>query len=922
GDEEDGDDGEDDDDGDDDEDGDDDGGVYDGPPSNSDVTVNQSSEAKKRKKQTTAAEHMANFQNELPYHRVEQWDPAIGFWDRVGLGELPSPHNLVLHLGHGGLPCPVSLASQQKRAMTIVDSHGPQTFEVTFCTHASFEQEPMHESMQLIQAGLWPATWDTPRTAFTISALRDFHLLSLQSQISVLDIWNYLARSKDNIRTHEIENRYAQLRASMRQYAFVRLTKRNGVDPGGEMEAGVLATLCSSCPQPGINNTVPEPPDLNEKKQDEGEDKRRFQKMKAVDPHDKAMTRNGAFFVHEEQAAAILKDAEAEAPAEESTCNKFGAMGYQRYAGTVSGLLAMTCSRHMMTMRNSVVDLTKGEANRFKYADLSEASAIKPYLTLPMLISGYDINCQYHRNYDTRMDKLMSTWSELMGCLPSVAEWEKLPYMLVAVGKFHLPAHQASCRYKFSYNYLPGAARTDGEASERMWAAIYQLATRIREMGPGSRHDALNDIWNDQNVRHLHTMGLDLSRRYNTSEEFIADLERHLEAIEATFTAERLAELKEQEAAFKIAVVDLANHDGLENPYDINLEKVTDAKDATNSRKASKASLTTRREEKILQTLYEGAQLQAERETLLAAIMCKGRVSSSVVEQQADFLKRYAKWSPLWDAHVHPALQDAAFMIPEEDAPKDFPRLPEAAMKVPRAKRKASLFKEVSNADIALPSSFHEAVLKQTPAASLVAAEIKVRRDEAREALDEVRSALILSFSVKLSKKHARSKRVRKEISSTMGSARGDVQAAANKYRRVVKCLLRLGVPLDDPAVHPLEENDLKAMVVSAQGDRSWIWDSLSVVDKAGTAAHQRYKDQIESVHWFRIHAMLTRWREERKLLRREMWRTAVFFGFFRQHWLQKAELHERSHKRGKAAYAKKRIGLEPALGLPDLDMD
>ncbi|KAH9917370.1 uncharacterized protein BXZ73DRAFT_80823 [Epithele typhae] len=818
---EDGDDGEDDDDGDDDEDGDDDGGVYDGPPSNSDVTVNQSSEAKKRKKQT--------------------------------------------------------------------------------------------------------------------------------SQISVLDIWNYLARSKDNIRTHEIENRYAQLRASMRQYAFVRLTKRNGVDPGGEMEAGVLATLCSSCPQPGINNTVPEPPDLNEKKQDEGEDKRRFQKMKAVDPHDKAMTRNGAFFVHEEQAAAILKDAEAEAPAEESTCNKFGAMGYQRYAGTVSGLLAMTCSRHMMTMRNSVVDLTKGEANRFKYADLSEASAIKPYLTLPMLISGYDINCQYHRNYDTRMDKLMSTWSELMECLPSVAEWEKLPYMLIAVGKFHLPAHQASCRYKFSYNYLPGAARTDGEASERMWAAIYQLATRIREMGPGSRHDALNDIWNDQNVRHLHTMSRDLSARYNTSEEFIADLERHLTALEATFSPERLAQLKEQEAAFKLAVVDMANHDSLENIYDINIEQVTDAKDATKSQKARKASSTTRREEKIMQALDEGARLQVEREKLLKALMLKGRVPSSVVDQQADFLKRYAEWSPLWDAHIQPALQDAALMISEEDAPKtNFPRLSEAAWKAPRAKRKASLWKEVYNADIALPSSFHEAVLKETPAVPLVEAEIKIRRDEAREALDEVRTALILSFSVKLSKKHARSKRVRTEISSTLGSARGDVQAAAHKYRRVVKCLLRLGVPPDDPAVHPLEETDLKVMVISAQGDQSWIWDSLSVVDKAGTAAHQRYKDQtevgftVESVHWFRIHAMLTRWREERKLLRREMWRTAVFFGFFRQHWLQNAELHEHSRERGKAAYAKKYLVLfdgckkaymclktpftksdwNTALGLPDLDMD
>ena len=34
---------------------------------------------------------------------------------------------------------------------------------------------------------------------------------------------------------------------------------------------------------------------------------------------------------------------------------------------------------------------------------------------------------------------------------------------MVSIGKFHVAAHQESCRSRYSYYYLPGSGMTDGE---------------------------------------------------------------------------------------------------------------------------------------------------------------------------------------------------------------------------------------------------------------------------------------------------------------------------------------------------------------------------------------------------------------------------------------------------------------------------
>ena len=57
----------------------------------------------------------------------------------------------------------------------------------------------VEEPIQLLSYGLFPGTWAQPRAAFTINGLRDYHLLSLQAQISAHDYIKYLQRTTDNV---------------------------------------------------------------------------------------------------------------------------------------------------------------------------------------------------------------------------------------------------------------------------------------------------------------------------------------------------------------------------------------------------------------------------------------------------------------------------------------------------------------------------------------------------------------------------------------------------------------------------------------------------------------------------------------------------------------------------------------------------
>ena len=112
------------------------------------------------------------------------------------------------------------------------------------------------------------------------------------------------------------------------------------------------------------------------------------------------------------------------------------------------------------------------------------------------LIASYDIGCQWSRNLHQRF-----------AAYPSNPISSGELDVTVLVPKFHLAAHIEKCQTEFSFNYVPGVGRTDGEAPERGWADINAVASSTREMGPGSRRDTLDDHFNDRNWRKVSSIG-------------------------------------------------------------------------------------------------------------------------------------------------------------------------------------------------------------------------------------------------------------------------------------------------------------------------------------------------------------------------------------------------------------------------------
>lgn len=117
----------------------------------------------------------------------------------------------------------------------------------------------------------------------------------------------------------------------------------------------------------------------------------------------------------------------------------------------------------------------------------------------------YDCNCTYVVNEKPRMKHLVEAHKSLEAMQIIKIDPKRLfPRTVAGIGKFHLAGHRVECRNLFSLNRQRGVARTDGEASERMWPDINLLCDSTREMNPGHAIDTKNRHYDYQNATRVH----------------------------------------------------------------------------------------------------------------------------------------------------------------------------------------------------------------------------------------------------------------------------------------------------------------------------------------------------------------------------------------------------------------------------------
>jgi hypothetical protein len=82
-----------------------------------------------------------------------------------------------------------------------------------------------------------------------------------------------------------------------------------------------------------------------------------------------------------------------------------------------------------------------------------------------------------------------------------------LGMMVFVIPKMHIEGHDVDCGALYSLNLIPGSGQTDGEGIERPWANIGGIASSTRIMGPGARHDTIDDHWAYWNWQKLISLG-------------------------------------------------------------------------------------------------------------------------------------------------------------------------------------------------------------------------------------------------------------------------------------------------------------------------------------------------------------------------------------------------------------------------------
>ncbi|KAF9035697.1 hypothetical protein BDZ89DRAFT_924767, partial [Hymenopellis radicata] len=436
----------------------------------------------------------------LPLHWIQRWNN--GYFEHCSLQSL----GLVVQLGHlSGSSCLQRHATVTN--FTVLHTNGVHTVSLFFCGCTTSPSA----YVQLLRTDWWPATPLEPRTVVTFSLLRLFHYLNTMGKLPCWDMWKGLEAMTLNRSSVMPPNRYRVLLRTVRQFRHITMLKRagRGHDPSGVdgTNLGELALQCPACPQPGINLPSNWKTSI----------KHRFLYRLFVGIDANFRTRNAlvstperdpplgdgwSYFVPRDPYLRHVRTHVTEDDI--SSCSGFKAMFLANLKNVrglrTTGVVGVTCSRHGLWRAHGMGDLQRGE--RYCNVDPPVAATLKMH-DLEVVMS-YDIMCNYGKHFWERVEELPEEWR---------VDRDRAQRVLCCIPKFHLWAHKPVCHAPYSFNYVPGVGRTDGEQVERNWADSNRAAAQTKMMGPGARQDTLEDIFGAHNFRAIQSFARMFLRR-------------------------------------------------------------------------------------------------------------------------------------------------------------------------------------------------------------------------------------------------------------------------------------------------------------------------------------------------------------------------------------------------------------------------
>ncbi|KAJ7767601.1 hypothetical protein B0H14DRAFT_3096172 [Mycena olivaceomarginata] len=292
-------------------------------------------------------------------------------------------------------------------------------------------------------------------------------------------------------------DRYQVFIRICREYRHLLLLKHGGRghNPGRAKatKSGELAVRCPACPRPGLN--LPDDWEMATNEDNELKDP-------GLGTGWVYMLENTPF---REYLLTVTDQKEM------TTCSGLAALDYANtkfsrgYSTTGVGM--GVCAWHEFVQPNGVGDLQKGE--RFSNMDYIFASFLRHHDPLLFKFISYDIVCVW-------WIYLMEQLSELP---PLVQCFLILPMDCFVIPKMHIKGHGPKCGPVFSLNLKPGSGQTNGERIERPWSNIGGIAASTRIMGPGARHDTIDNHWGYWNWQKLVSLASTLRRRLDNARD-------------------------------------------------------------------------------------------------------------------------------------------------------------------------------------------------------------------------------------------------------------------------------------------------------------------------------------------------------------------------------------------------------------------
>ncbi|KAJ6623247.1 hypothetical protein B0H10DRAFT_1786787 [Mycena sp. CBHHK59/15] len=448
------------------------------------------------------------------FHHIERWDGKMFVRDALATQIPFDKSKLPPHCPHRRPNNP------DIGQFTIGDHNGFHTSWIEFCQ--CLRPGDSGRWQQLVAVRLFPVSFEQPQTAFTFTAMKQFHVHSLASKKSAYNYVKALCQLSKNAAPATIANRYREFLFACRIWRYLTLQQRTGQAHGIDKfvphrRAASLALRCPACLEVGFNMTREEMANAAEEERHkytlylsaDGNFKLQ-RKKKREDPDDFALNDVNTYFPPNEDFKAYVKLIKSEKQEEVTLppdanlkqqlqeCDHLNAARMQKISkfknAIITGVVAVQCARHGFYVPQGMVDLSLGEG--YGYTDYALAYALAEAELQRWIRLGYDIWCQY----GVRLLSRIGRWFPGMrGIFDNVTG---------AINKLHILSHKELCQIIYNLNWLLFVGMVSMEMIETGWVEHNLTAGSTREMNDGHRHDVIDgtsDHWNWEKTIKLRT---------------------------------------------------------------------------------------------------------------------------------------------------------------------------------------------------------------------------------------------------------------------------------------------------------------------------------------------------------------------------------------------------------------------------------